>query len=279
MTDRARWRAREEHRRTALTDGTIGICRSARGGDHRGAMAIDRSREIDADGRRRDAMLDPRTDRRQRARNVVQSTLLLSSLLVVVAGIGWLLFTAAGLLWAVVLATVLLTLRPQIPPRLVLALYRAEPLPVAVAPDLHRLVGELAARAGLHHAPALYYVPSAALNCFCLGHGEDAALAVTDGLLRRLTYREVAGVLAHEVAICARVTGRDEPVRRHRPALPDPRPPRSARRPGCCGPGPDGDARLLLLCAALVALPVAVTLLQLALSRSREFEATSPRLG
>lgn len=162
-------------------------------------MAIDRSREIDADGRRRDAMLDPRTDRRQRARNVVQSTLLLSSLLVVVAGIGWLLFAAAGLLWAVVLATVLLTLRPQIPPRLVLALYRAEPLPVAVAPDLHRLVGELAARAGLHHAPALYYVPSAALNCFCLGHGEDAALAVTDGLLRRLTYREVAGVLAHEV--------------------------------------------------------------------------------
>ena len=136
-------------------------------------------------------MLDSRTERRQRFRNVVQSALLLGSLLVVATGMGWVLFRAAGLLWVLVITGLVVVLRPRIRPRAVLALYRAEPLRVAAAPELHWMMTELAARARLHHTPALYYVPSAVPNCFCVGHGTDAAVGSPMGLLRRLTRREV----------------------------------------------------------------------------------------
>jgi heat shock protein HtpX len=81
-----------------------------------------------------------------------------------------------------------------------LAMYGARPLPVAAAPQLHRIVRVLAERAGPPVAPGLYYVPSPLTNAFAVGRGEDAGIAVTDGLLRRLTSREVAAVLAHEVS-------------------------------------------------------------------------------
>ena len=68
------------------------------------------------------------------------------------------------------------------------------------------MVAELASRVGLHHQPTLYYVPSAAPNSFCVGHGADAALAVTDGLLRRLKRREVAGCWRTRWAIYAPAT-------------------------------------------------------------------------
>lgn len=219
-------------------------------------------------------MLDPRTERRQRTRNVVQSTLLLGCLLLVVTGLGWSLFASAGLLWTLLLGVLVLALRPRVPPRPVLALYQAEPLPVGVAPQLHWMVAELASRAGLHRAPALYYVPSAVPNCFCVGHGADAALAVTDGLLRRLTRREVAGVLAHEVG---HLRAGDPAVMSLSDAIG-----RLCQALGLLGLVSlpmaavlafGGEPRPLLLCAVLVALPIVVTLLQLALSRSREFDA------
>jgi heat shock protein HtpX len=219
-------------------------------------------------------MLDWRTERRQRTRNVVQSALLLVSLLAVASGLGWLLFRAAGLLWVLVVTGSVAALRPRIPPRAMLAMYRAEPIPVAAAPELHWIITELARRARLHSVPALYYVPSAVLNCFSVGHGPDAALAVTDGLLRRLTRRELVGVLAHEVghlrAGDAAVMTLSDAVGRLCQAL------------GLLGLltlpvavilALGGDARLFLLCAVLAALPIVVTLLQLALSRSREFDA------
>jgi heat shock protein HtpX len=52
---------------------------------------------------------------------------------------------------------------------------------------------------GLPQAPALYYVPSRMLNAFAVGQRHEVAIALTDGLLRHLTLRELAGVLAHEV--------------------------------------------------------------------------------
>src|SRR5690242_17918174 len=145
-------------------------------------------------------MLDPGTQRRQRARNIVQSTLLLGCLLAVAAGLAWLLLGTLGLIWTLVLGAVVLVLRPRMPPRVVLTMYRAQPLPREAAPELNWLVDQVAERACLHHRPALFYVPSRVPNCFCTGHGRGAVLAVTDGILRTLTRREMAGVLAHELA-------------------------------------------------------------------------------
>jgi heat shock protein HtpX len=219
-------------------------------------------------------VLDPRTQRRQRVRNAVHSALLLGCLLVVVAGVGWLLFATAGLVWTLVAGGLVLALRPRVPPRLVLALYRAEPLPATAAPGLHRMLTELVRRSGLHHAPALCYVPSAVPNCFCVGHGAGAAVAVTDGLLHRLTGRELAGVLAHElghlragdpaamslsdtVGWLCRALGLLAVL----------------GSPVAVVLAVGGEPRLALVCAVLATLPVLVTLLQLALSRSREFDA------
>ena len=222
----------------------------------------------------RTVLLDPRMQRRQRARNAVRSTLLLGCLLMVAAGLGWLLFATAGLLWTLAMASLVIALRPRIPPRLVLALYRAEPLPATVAPALHWMLAELVERAGLHHAPALFYVPSGVPNCFCVGHGEGAALAVTDGLLRRLSYREVAGVLAHELG---HLRAGDPAVMSLSDVIGW-----LCRELGLLALlafpvgvmlAFGGQPLLLLVCAVLAMLPNAVTLLQLALFRSREFDA------
>ena len=111
-------------------------------------------------------------------------------------------------------------------------------------------------------------------NCFCVEQGRDAALAVTDGMLRRLTRRELAGALAHEVG---HLRAGDTTVMSLSDAIS-----RIAQALSYVGMlaflvglprAFDGDARLLVLSLLLVASPVVVTMLQLALSRSREFEA------
>jgi hypothetical protein len=55
-----------------------------------------------------------------------------------------------------------------------LALYRAQPVSVSATPELHSMVAGLVARSGPHRAPALYSVPGAVPNCFCVGHGTGA---------------------------------------------------------------------------------------------------------
>jgi heat shock protein HtpX len=219
-------------------------------------------------------VLDPRTHRRHRLRNAAQAALLLGGMVLVVAGVAWLLVGVAGLLWALVLGGAVLTLRPRIPGRWVLSTYGARPLPRTVAPDLHRYVHALADRAGLPAAPQLYYVASPMANAFAVGRRDDAALAVTDGLLRGLSSREVVGVLAHEIG---HIRADDLWVMSLSDALG-----RLTHALAYLG------LLLLLLtlpltaggtysplwpAVVLIAAPTAVTLLQLALSRSREYDA------
>lgn len=62
------------------------------------------------------------------------------------------------------------------------------------------MLRELAARAGLPTVPVPHYVPSGVVNAFATGSKHHAAIALTDGLLRSLTPRELTGVLGHEIA-------------------------------------------------------------------------------
>ncbi len=62
------------------------------------------------------------------------------------------------------------------------------------------LVAVLAQRAALPRMPPLYVVPSSLLTAFSVGNAQQSAIAVTEGLLRRLTMREIAAVLAHEIS-------------------------------------------------------------------------------
>jgi heat shock protein HtpX len=84
--------------------------------------------------------------------------------------------------------------------RIALAASRAKPLPEHDARDLHRSVRELASRAGLP-MPRLYLIPSDQPNAFATGRNPaHAAIAVTTGLLGRLPHDQVRAVLAHELA-------------------------------------------------------------------------------
>ncbi|WP_445012318.1 zinc metalloprotease HtpX [Acinetobacter baumannii] len=79
-------------------------------------------------------------------------------------------------------------------------LYGARPLHPNEAPDLWAVLRELAARAGLPAVSVPHYVPSGVVNAFATGTKHHAAIALTDGLLRSLTLRELTGVLGHEIA-------------------------------------------------------------------------------
>lgn len=89
---------------------------------------------------------------------------------------------------------------PQISPRLLLGMYRAWQLSPYDAPQLYRLIRALAERAHLPSIPTLYYTPSQTLDAFTVGKQADAAIAITDGLLHKLALRELASVLAHEIS-------------------------------------------------------------------------------
>ena len=123
-----------------------------------------------------------------------------------IGGIGLIVTVAATLLWglggiAISLISIgaLLLLAPSLPPSAVMRLYRAR----KVEPgndQLSRIIDELTRRAELPARPQLYLVPSATLNAFATGTPQQASIAITEGLLRRLTMREVANVLAHEMS-------------------------------------------------------------------------------
>ncbi len=134
-----------------------------------------------------------------RARNLLQSVLLLS----LMAGIAWVSVTTflgpgPGTLVAFGMAAGLF-LAPDLSRRMLLSGYRAQRLTGRDAPGLVAALAELSCRAGLPRTPALYRVPSPLPNAFAMGRPEDSAICVTDGLLALLDGRELAGVLAHEV--------------------------------------------------------------------------------
>lgn len=218
--------------------------------------------------------LDRHAERRHRRRNRLQALLLLTGMAVVLGVCAWLIAGRFGVTVVAVAGLLTLALRPTVPPEWVLRAYGAQRLPAAAAPQLHRFVEALAARAGLPARPRLYYVASPMLNAFAVGRPHDAAIAVTDGLLRGLSGRELAGVLGHEIShvraddlwvmTLADTIGRLTHVLAYAgvallalglPLL----------AVGTAGP--------LLIAVILAAVPTVVTLLQLALSRSREYDA------
>ncbi len=135
-----------------------------------------------------------------RHRNILHSVLL-------VGGIGVLMMASSVLLWSwagipVALGTIatIYLLGARVRPETIMRLYKAVPVDSRQGSQLLHLIEVLADRAELRAHPRLYVVPSSTLNAFAVGTPEKAAIAITEGLLRRLSLREVAGVLAHEMS-------------------------------------------------------------------------------
>ena len=132
--------------------------------------------------------------------NAVQAGVLLGAFgLLLTLGL-WPEFGAISILVAAIAAAAIYGLALQLPPGLVVRLYGARPHDPASLKQVNALVGELAQRAALTRTPELYVVPSFMLSAFSLGTIDRSAIAVTEGLLRQLTMREIAAVLAREVS-------------------------------------------------------------------------------
>lgn len=132
--------------------------------------------------------------------NRLQSALLLLGMAGFLALLGGLLWGAQGVLMLLLVGALGVALNPALSPAWVMRLYGATRLDLAQAADLQAALRQLAVRAELPRLPALYYLPSRVLNAFAVGSPAQSAVAVSDGLLRRLDDRELLGVLAHEVS-------------------------------------------------------------------------------
>ncbi len=136
-----------------------------------------------------------------RLRNYLHSLILLAGMLALLSLIGWLLAGPSGIVWFLLVGVFILISAPRIPPGLILRMYSAQVLSPEDAPRMYEIITWLAEQAGMKNTPTLYYIPSRLMNAFSTGLNEkNAALAISDGMLRSLNPRELTGVLAHEIS-------------------------------------------------------------------------------
>jgi heat shock protein HtpX len=136
-------------------------------------------------------------------RNSLHTLLLLSGMLLLLVALGTSLLGTDGLALMLLVIGALLLFTPKASAWLTLRLYRARQLPFDSMPDIYRMLERLARQAGLSQQPLLFYVPSTVPNAFAMLENEQPLIAVTDGLLRSLNQREMTAVLAHEIShIC-----------------------------------------------------------------------------
>jgi heat shock protein HtpX len=145
-------------------------------------------------------LLDDESRRAHKASNELQSALLVGGLGLVTAFSVWLLWGAMGVALTLVAVGLVYAFAPRLPPEIVMRVFRARPLDPGHGDQVLEVLQQLATRAGLSNQPKLYVIPSMTLNAFASGTPDRAIIAVTEGLLRGLTLRELAGVLAHEVS-------------------------------------------------------------------------------
>jgi heat shock protein HtpX len=137
---------------------------------------------------------------RSRAINTLHTWLLGAGSLLLLAVTAWAFGGPNGILYAVVFGGVSLWLVRRVSPQMVLAMYKAKPVGAAEFPTGVAIVEELSHRAGLPVVPMLHVIPSKLLNAFAVGRRDESAIAVTDALVQKLSARELAGVLAHEIS-------------------------------------------------------------------------------
>jgi heat shock protein HtpX len=204
--------------------------------------------------------------------NALKTSVLLAGLAGLMLAVGGL-FGQGGLVVGFVLAIVTVGGSYWFSDRLALMSARATPVTEAEMPEYHAVVRELTERAGLP-MPRLYVTPDAQPNAFATGRNpQHAAVAVTRGILQALTWDELRGVLAHELS---HVRNRDILIGSVAAAVATVI--TFAARMAMWGAlfgggGGDRDESPLAFLATIILAPVAAMFLQMALSRSREFQA------
>ncbi|HYB73635.1 MAG TPA: zinc metalloprotease HtpX [Candidatus Sulfotelmatobacter sp.] len=206
--------------------------------------------------------------------NRVKTVLLLGAMTGLILLIGDLLGGGQGLMMAFLLAVVMNFGGYWFSDRLALWSAGAQEVTEAEAPELHRIIRSLCQRAGLP-MPRVCITPEDAPNAFATGRNpQHAAVAVTQGMLRIATPEELEGVLAHELShvrhrdilissIAATLAGAIMVLARMAMWLPL----------GGRSDDDEGGSSIVGMVVLAVLAPIAAMLIQMAISRSREFLA------
>src|SRR5262252_3249514 len=132
--------------------------------------------------------------------NYLRTAILLAGLTALFMGIGFLIGGQSGAMIALIVAAGMNFFAYWNADSLVLSMHGAHEVDARSAPDLYRIVGDLASRAGLP-MPRVFLMDNPQPNAFATGRNpQHAAVAVTTGLLQMLSREEIAGVIAHELA-------------------------------------------------------------------------------
>jgi len=204
--------------------------------------------------------------------NMLKTVFLMTAMMILFLLVGYLLGGSTGMTIAFIFSLIMNFGTYWFSDKIVLSMYRAKEVNRETAPKLYTLVEELASRANLP-MPRVYVIEDATPNAFATGRNpQNAAVAATTGILRILDSNETAGVIAHELShvknrdiltgtIAATLVGTITYI---------------AQMAGWAlmfGRNDDDDNGGLSSLALLIVAPIAATLLQLAISRSREYEA------
>lgn len=132
--------------------------------------------------------------------NMMRTAMLLAFMTALFMGVGFLIGGRGGMMIAFLFAAGMNLFSYWNSDKMVLSAYRAQPVDERNAPELHQMMRQLSANAGLP-MPKVYVYDSPQPNAFATGRNpQNAAVAASTGLLQRLTPEEVAGVMAHELA-------------------------------------------------------------------------------
>ncbi|GLR50770.1 zinc metalloprotease HtpX [Shinella yambaruensis] len=132
--------------------------------------------------------------------NIVRTAMLLAAMTALFMGVGLLIGGKGGMMIALLVAIAMNFFSYWNSDRMVLSMYGAKEVDERSAPEYYGIVRDLAKRAGLP-MPRVYVINSDQPNAFATGRNpQNAAVAASTGLLQALSYEEVAGVMAHELA-------------------------------------------------------------------------------
>jgi len=209
--------------------------------------------------------------------NGFRTTILLAALTALLVWLGDMFGGRQGAVMALILAGGMNFFSYWFSDKIVLKMYGAREVSANDDPELHGIVQELATRAGLP-MPKVYVIPEETPNAFATGRNpQHAAVAVTDGIRRILNKRELAGVLGHELthvlnrdilisSIAATLAGAISYLAH------------MAQWGMMFGAGRDrdeegGGGNIFSLLIMMIVAPMAAMLIQMAVSRSREYGA------
>ena len=211
----------------------------------------------------------------------IKTVLLLALLSAIIIGLGGIMGGRTGIIIAFVIAMIMNVGSYWYSDKIVLSMYQARELSEDEAPMLHRMVAELSANAGIPK-PRVCVIPEDAPNAFATGRDpEHGVVAVTDGIMRILSPEELRGVIAHEIG---HIANRDILIQTIAGVLASvivsiANFMQFAAIFGGSSNDEEGGTNPIAAFLLAILAPIAASIIQMAISRTREYDADEDGSG